>query len=142
MTQRPISDAELEVLKVLWSAGSSSVRDVQGALREWGRELAYTTVQTLLQRLVEKGYVDVDRSAATHTFDASVSRDGLVSQQLDEMAARICDGEMTPLVLNLCQRRDLSTSEIQHLRNLLDELEEESTPERSRGSRKGKRKPR
>ncbi len=139
VTPRPISDAELEVLKVLWDAGPASVRAVQDTLVGWGRDLAYTTVQTLLQRLVEKGYVTVDRSATTHVFEASVSRDGLVSHQLDEMADRICDGEMTPLVLNLVQRRDLSAGEIRRLRTLLDELEAES----ARGGREtGRRRTR
>ena len=57
----PVSDAELEVLKVLWAGGPATVRDVATALRKQRRRLAYNTVLTLLSRLRDKGYVTADR---------------------------------------------------------------------------------
>ena len=68
----PVSDAELEVLKVLWSAGPSTVRDVAAALWRQKRRLAYNTVLTLLSRLREKGFVDADRRDTAHVFRAVV----------------------------------------------------------------------
>ena len=64
----PVSDAELEVLKVLWAAGPATVRDVAAALRKHRRRLAYNTVLTLLSRLRDKGYVAADRRDTAHLF--------------------------------------------------------------------------
>ena len=77
MPRLPVSDAELEVLKVLWTAGPSTVRDVAATLRKRRRRLAYNTVLTLLSRLREKGYVRADRRETAYLFRAVVTRDDL-----------------------------------------------------------------
>ena len=119
----PVSDAELEVLKVLWSAGSGTVRDVEAQLRRRKRRLAYNTVLTLLSRLREKGYVTADRTGTAHVFRSSVSREELLEHGLTRLADRICDGTASPLVHALVKGQRLSPKDIAHLRRLLDELE-------------------
>ena len=118
----PVSDAELEVLKVLWSAGPATVRDVAAALRRKRRHLAYNTVLTLLSRLREKGYVDADRRDAAHLFRAVVSRDELLGSTLAALADRLCDGTASPLLHALVRDHQLSADEIAQLRRLLDDL--------------------
>jgi BlaI family penicillinase repressor len=118
-----VSDAELEVLKVLWSLGPATVRDVAAALRRQRRRLAYNTVLTLLSRLREKGFVEADRRDTAHVFRAAVSRDELVGSSLSQLADRICDGTASPLLLALVRDPRLSSADIAHLRKLLDELE-------------------
>jgi len=119
----PVSDAELEVLKVLWSAGSATVRDVVAALRRQRRRLAYNTVLTLLSRLREKGYVAADRRDTAHAFRAIVTRDELIGSSLAALAERVCDGTASPLVLALVRDRRFSAEEITRFRKLLDDLE-------------------
>lgn len=118
-----VSDAELEVLKVLWSLGPATVRDVAAALKRQRRRLAYNTVLTLLSRLREKGFVEADRRDTAHVFRAAVSRDELVGSSLSQLADRICDGTASPLLLALVRDPRLSSADIAHLRKLLDELE-------------------
>ena len=118
----PVSDAELEVLKVLWSGGPATVRDVAAALRKQRRRLAYNTVLTLLSRLRDKGYVATDRRDTAHVFRPVVSRDDLLGSSLTALAERICDGTASPLVLALVREHGLSAEEIDDLRKLLDEL--------------------
>jgi predicted transcriptional regulator len=120
-----VSDAELEVLKVLWAAGPATVRDVAAALRRQRRRLAYNTVLTLLSRLREKGYVAADRRDTAHMFRALVTRDELLGSSLAALADRICDGTASPLVHALVRGQRFSPDEIKHLRKLLDDL----TPE-------------
>lgn len=120
-----VSDAELEVLKVLWANGPGTVRDVATALRRQRRNLAYNTVLTLLSRLREKGFVDADRRDTAHVFRALVSRDELVGSSLSAIADRICDGTASPLLLALVRDRRLSSSDIADLRKVLAELEPE-----------------
>jgi predicted transcriptional regulator len=118
----PVSDAELEVLKVLWTSGPSTVRDVSAALRRQRRRLAYNTVLTLLSRLREKGYVEAERREPAHVFRASVSRDDLLGSSLAALADRVCDGIASPLVLALVRDRRFSADEIAQFRKLLDDL--------------------
>lgn len=118
----PVSDAELEVLKVLWSAGPATVRGVAAALLRRRRRLAYNTVLTLLTRLREKGYVAADRRETAHLFRALVTRDELLGSTLAALADRVCDGTASPLVQALVRGRQFSADEIAHFRKLLDDL--------------------
>jgi len=118
----PVSDAELEVLKVLWAGGPMTVRDVAAALRKQRRRLAYNTVLTLLSRLREKGYVDADRRETAHLFRAVVTRDALLGSSLAALADRVCDGTASPLLLALVKDQRLSPDDIAQLRQLLDSL--------------------
>ena len=125
MPRSPVSDAELEVLKVLWAAGPATVRDVAAALKRQRRRLAYNTVLTLLSRLREKGYVAADRRDTAHLFRALVTRDELLGSSLAALADRVCDGTASPLVHALVRGQRFSPDEIKHFRKLLDDL----TPE-------------
>ena len=120
-----VSDAELEVLKVLWATGPATVRDVVAALGRQKRRLAYNTVLTLLSRLREKGFVKADRRDTAHVFRAAVSRDELVGSSLSALADRVCDGTASPLLLALVRDPRLSSDDIAHLRKLLDDLQPE-----------------
>lgn len=119
----PVSDAELEVLKVLWSRGRATVRDVVEAFQRKRRHLAYNTVLTLVSRLREKGYVTADTSDMSHVFTPSVSRDDLLSHAMKELAHRIGDGTASPLVHALIKRQRLTANDIADLRKMLDDLE-------------------
>ena len=119
----PVSDAELEVLKVLWATGPATVRDVGAALRKRRRKLAYNTVLTLLSRLRDKGYVAADRRDTAHLFRAVVTRDELLGSTLTALAHRICDGTASPLVHALVRGQRFSASEIEQFRKLLDDLD-------------------
>lgn len=118
----PVSDAELEVLKVLWASGPATVRDVGAALGRRRRRLAYNTVLTLLSRLREKGYVAADRRDTAHLFRAVVTRDDLLGSTLAALADRVCDGTASPLVHALVRGQRFSAAEIAHFRKLLDDL--------------------
>ena len=122
----PVSDTELEVLKVLWAAGPATVRDVEAAFKRKRRHLAYNTVLTLLSRLREKGYVVADRRDTAHVFRAMVSREELLTHGLSTLADRICDGTASPLVHALVKGKRLSVKDIAELRRLLDALEDKA----------------
>jgi BlaI family transcriptional regulator, penicillinase repressor len=121
--QAPVSESELEVLKTLWDVGPGTVRAVLAALQRRGRRWAYTTVQTLLQRLETKGYVACDRSGAAHVFHAAVSRDDLVSRRLRDLADQLCGGTASPLLLALVEDARLTGEDVRQLRRLLDRLD-------------------
>ena len=125
-----ISQSELEVLKVLWSHGPGTVRQINKVLQRQRRRWAYTTVLTLLQRLVTKGCASSETDGPAHVFRAAVSRDGLLRHRLRELAESVTDGAASPLVQALVEEHAFTDEEIEHFRELLDKLDA------------GKRKPR
>ena len=131
MTNRPgLSDAERDVLKVLWDHGPRTVREINEILKKRGRRWAYTTVATLLQRLVAKQYVASDPSTVPHVYRADVTRDELLESRLKDAADEFCDGRAAPLVLALVQGNRFSAAELARLRRLLDEAGEGSSSSR------------
>ena len=135
MDDRPcsIGEAELEVLKVLWEHGPGTVRQINARLEPRGRQWAYTTVQTMLHRLENKGCVRSDPAGAAHVFEAAVSRERLLSRRLRDLAAQWCDGTSSPLLLALVEGQQFTAGEIRQFRRLLDELEK--PPSRKRRPR-------
>jgi BlaI family transcriptional regulator, penicillinase repressor len=124
--QMNVSDAELEVLKLLWLRGPSTVRDVAQHLKQRDKQWAYTTILTLLSRLRDKGFVRQEKhgTGAAHVFTAGVTREQLLGQRLTELAEQVCDGTAGPLVHALVKSRRLKREDIAHLRRLLTRLEE------------------
>lgn len=117
------SDAELELLKRLWDRGPSTVRELHSVIEVAGLGWAYTTVQTMLGRMEEKGYVDVDRDGFAHIFSPAISRDSLVGLQLQELMQKLCDGAAAPLLLHLAEDGEFTAAEIAQFRELLDKAE-------------------
>src|SRR5947207_7754949 len=95
--------AELEVLKVLWDDGPGTVRDVLQRLTDRGRDLAYTTVQTFLTRLEQKGYVRADKSEFAFKYAPRVSREKISRSRLHRLVEQLYDGAAGPLVLQLLE---------------------------------------
>ena len=122
--QRQVSDTELEVLQVLWASGPCTIRHLTDTLYPGGGPPKYWTVQKLLERLEEKGYVRRDRSGPAHTFSATVDREEMIGRRLRDVAEKLCGGSLTPLLTHLMRNRPLSTKERQELRQLIDDLDQ------------------
>jgi len=121
--KRNVSEAELEVLKALWSGGPGTVRDVAAGLSASRQGRAYTTLQTLLNRLQAKGCVACDKEQLPHIYRASVTREVLVRDSLNELAGKLFEGATTPLVMALISNRKYTATEIESFRKLLNEVE-------------------
>jgi BlaI family penicillinase repressor len=121
-----MSDAEREVLKVLWDCGPLGVREVLARLAERGQDWSRSTVITLLQRLERKGYVGSDRSHFAFVFRALVTRDDVVHARMTDLAGELCDGAAMPLVLAFAERHDFSLEELARFRQMIDALEAKS----------------
>ena len=115
-----ITDAELTILKSLWDDGPATVRDLLDRL---GTSWAYTTVQTLVGRLVDKGHVRADRQELAHVFTAKTQRDELAEQQVNAVASSLLDGAVAPLVLRLVEQGRFTAEEIARFRELLRDAE-------------------
>lgn len=102
--QRP-SPLELEALKVLWTLGSGTVADVRDAL-EPQRELAYTTVLTLLDRLASKGAVRREKLGRGYVYHPALSREAALESALDRLAKDFFQGSQDLLLAYLQDRSE------------------------------------
>ena len=120
-TSKP-TDAELDILNVLWKKGPSTVREVHEEI-QLHKSLGYTTILKQMQIMVEKGLLTRDTSKRTHVFQPAVSQDstqkGLVSRLMDAAFG----GSATKLVMQALGNRKTSAEELDQIRALLDELE-------------------
>jgi predicted transcriptional regulator len=122
-SQRPaMSEAEREVLKVMWDHGPLPVREVLARLVEQGHDWTRSTVITLLQRLEKKGYVASDKSRYAFVFRPLVSREDVMHARMTDLAGELCDGEALPLVLAFAERHRFSPAELARFRQMIDHL--------------------
>jgi len=127
-----ISETELTVLKVLWDLEAATVREVQAILHGHERKWAYTTVQTLLNRLQSKGYTTSEKGGPAHVYRAVISRDELLRKRLGDLANEFCEGTASPLVLALVEGGSFTADEIRQFRELLDQLGVDRSRKRGR----------
>jgi predicted transcriptional regulator len=116
-SRRKPTDAELAILRVLWSRGPSTVREVAEVM---GREGAYTTVLKLMQIMTDKGLVKRDDSSRTHVYKATSSEDQTQKQLVADLLDKVFAGSAAKLVLQALDAGKASTEELAEIRQLLD----------------------
>ena len=116
------TDAELSILRVLWTLGPSTVRDVHEQLNRRS-PTGYTTVLKLLQIMTEKGLVVRDETERAHIYEARHSEQKTQRQLLGDLADRAFGGSAAKLVLQALSGRKTSAEELSAIRELLDRLE-------------------
>ena len=108
---KPVTDAELEVMKLVWKHQPVHATFIRQTLYPEGSDSDHATVQKLLQRLEAKGVIERDRSTWPHTFRALVSSDDLAGQQLDALAEKLTDGSLVPFIIHAVGNQQLSDQE-------------------------------
>lgn len=119
---QPLTPLELEIMNVLWETGPANVQAVQAGLK--GRELAYTTVQTMLNVLHRKGKVKRELKDRAYVYRAVLSRQRAVRQAVGEVLQRFFQGSADSLVLNLLETRQLSPGRLAQIQKLLEHSSE------------------
>src|SRR5690606_12715546 len=119
-----ISESEAVVMEVLWSEHPLAAEDVVAQLSvrsDW----AEPTIKTLLNRLLKKGAVRADRDGRRYLYSPVLSRDAWVAGQSQGVLDRLFGGRVAPLVAHLSERGELSQDDIDALRRLIEELDDE-----------------
>jgi len=125
MTKQPLQKptaSELEILRVLWEHGPSTVRDVHEALRE-KKDLGYTTVLKLLQIMTAKGTVRRNEEQRAHVYEACQPATETKRQLVGDVLQRVFEGSASELMIHALEGRRTSKEELGELRRLLDEYE-------------------
>jgi len=119
--QKPTA-AELEILRVLWSRGPSTVREVHESLQE-KKSLGYTSVLKFLQIMIAKGTVRRNETHRAHVYEACLPAEQTKRQLAGDMLQRVFEGSASQLMMHALAGRKASPEEIQQLRRVLDEYE-------------------
>jgi BlaI family transcriptional regulator, penicillinase repressor len=114
--------SELEILRVLWTRGPSTVREVHEALSE-KKELGYTTVLKLLQIMTAKGTVKRNETQRAHVYEACLPAEQTKRQLAGDMLQRVFEGSASQLMMHALAGGRASQQEIEELRRMLDEFE-------------------
>jgi len=118
--RRKPTDAELAILRVLWTRGPSTVREVAEVM---GREAGYTTILKLMQIMTAKGLVRRNEEQRAHVYEAQQPAEKTKRQFASDVLQRVFDGSAKELMLHALAGRRSSKNEIEELRRLLDEYE-------------------
>jgi len=118
-TRNPqLTPLELEIMHVLWNEGPSNVQTVQQHLE---RELAYTTVQTMLNILHRKGKVKRTLKERAYFYQPVVSRSHVVGNHVSDLVERLFGGSAESLVISLVETKHLTPKKLARLQKLLEE---------------------
>src|ERR1700688_504736 len=120
-TQKP-TVSELEILRILWARGPSTVREVHDALSKKKR-IGYTSVLKLMQIMTEKGSVRRNEDQRAHVYEANQAAEQTTRQLAGDVLQRVFEGSASQLMMHALAGRRASREEIDELRRLLDEHE-------------------
>jgi len=116
-----LTPLELEIMNILWETGAANVHTVQKRL---DRELAYTTVQTMLNILHRKGRVKRTLKDRAYVYKPAVTRTQFISRHLGDLVDRLFGGSAENLVMSLVEAKHLTPEKLARLNKLLEEQEE------------------
>ena len=119
-----ISDAESVVMEVLWGRSPLAADEVVAGLSarsDW----AEPTIKTLLNRLLKKGAVRAERDGRRYLYSPVLTRDAWVASQSEGVLDRLFGGRVAPLVAHFSERGKLSQDDIDELRRLIGEIDDE-----------------
>lgn len=116
-----ISDSEWKVMKILWQKPNMTLREIAAGLEEtdWG----YTTIRTLVTRLMEKGAISADKKSTNFIYFPMVSEDECKNKEVNSFLSRVFDGSISMLISTLTKDSNLTEEEQKELMNIIDKIE-------------------
>jgi predicted transcriptional regulator len=116
---RPLTEVELELMQIIWRLGECTIRDVHDAISR-DRELAYTSVATMMKILEQKGALSSHKKDRAHLFMPKISKTEYEGVSLRHLSNNLFQGSATSMVSRLLNEGDLSADELRSLRKILD----------------------
>lgn len=119
-----LGERELDLIQALWRLKKATVSEVQEVLREQGNEIAYTTIQTMLNRMETKKFVARDDSERVHRYFAILEEPVIAGNALQRLIARFFLGSTEALVTRLVEE-DLTAEQLERIQSLIDKHRKE-----------------
>lgn len=114
------TEAELEILNILWTLGPSTVRDVHTAS---AKDTGYTTILKQMQVMAEKGLLSRSERYRSHVYEARIAKEQTQRQLTRSLMQRAFDGSAKNLVLGALSSQKVSAKDLAEIRRMLDEYE-------------------
>ena len=114
------TEAELELLRVLWEKGPATVRELHDEVN-LQRAVGYTSVLKILQIMTEKGLVEREESAKAHIYRAAASQEDTQNQLLRDLSERLFSGSAAQLAMHALAMQPTSAEELDEIRNLIEQ---------------------
>jgi BlaI family transcriptional regulator, penicillinase repressor len=118
-----LTPQELAIMKIVWRLEEATVRDVYETMRE-KRDVAYTTVMTMMRILEEKGYLKKTMVDRAHLYKPTKPRQQVLGGMVKDFVERVFDGAPASLLVHLAKDNKLSGKQKKLVRQLIDEMEE------------------
>lgn len=118
----PLTDAQREIMEVVWDRGEATVTEVRDALAKQ-RELARNTVQTMIVRLEERGWLKHRERGRTFVYSANRPRTVSLGAKVTQMIDRLFAGSPEEMVTALIEYRGLTSGEADRIRKMIDEAD-------------------
>lgn len=129
----PLSDSQREIMEIVWEQEPVAASGVRETLKERGRCLARNTVRTLLERMEEKGWLKHRQEGRTYLYSATQPRSATAGNRVLELLNDLCGGSPETLMTALIDYRGLSKSELDRIRDMLDETQPIDKPKKRKG---------
>ncbi len=117
-----LTGVELEIMHIVWQLESCTVRQVHRVLVK-RREIAYTTVMTMMSILENKGHLRRHKEGRAFVYEGARSKSAVISRLVDDFVQRVFQGSAQPLVVNLLKGRKVSAEELEAITQMVNELE-------------------
>ncbi len=115
------TDRELDILRILWARGSSTVRQVNDSMTDTG----YTTTLKLMQIMAEKGLLNRDQSQRTHIYSAAEAQESTQSQMVGNLVEKAFGGSTKNLVMQALESKKAPAAELAKIKEMLEKIEGE-----------------
>ena len=117
------TEVELELLRVLWSKGSATVREIYELVSQ-RRTLGYTSVLKMLQIMTEKGLVERTEAGKAHIYRAAATQEETQSQMLRDLSERLFAGSAAQLAMHALSMQAASAEELEEIRKIIRQKKE------------------
>lgn len=119
----PLGETEMEVLHHVWDMGEATVKQVRKRILE-EREVAYTTIMTVMKNLAEKGYLKYRKDGVTYVYSPAQEPESVRSNLIKELMKKVFKGSPKELVQTLVNSEDMSEKDLSEIKNMIDQMED------------------
>lgn len=117
--EKPLTEVELQLMNVIWAFKECTVKEVQIEISK-DRELAYTSVATIMKILESKGILKSAKSDKAHVYTSLISKENYEKQSLEHLADNLFQGDSSMMVMRLLDNSKLSQKDLQAIRDVLN----------------------
>jgi predicted transcriptional regulator len=119
----PLGETEMEVLHHVWELGEATVKEVRKRILE-DREVAYTTIMTVMKNLADKGYLKYRKDGVTYVYSSAQDPESVRSSLIKNLIKKVFKGSPKQLVQTLVNSENITEKELIEIKNIIDQMED------------------